>query len=132
MAAVSVLGTVAAQKTIGITLLKLNFKSMGIEPSWVKLILDNHPRCISKQYRQQFPLFNSTKKYVKRQIYLDTFNLANSWHIQGAAHIAQAFGHGEHPLTHWQTGKNVVGQVRGCFGHTASVARRTDAAPFTG
>lgn len=46
--------------------------------------------------------------------------------------IAQALGHGKHPLPHRQTGKDLVGRMRGGLGHAPRVARRAHAPPFTG
>ena len=46
--------------------------------------------------------------------------------------VAQPFGHGQHPLPHRQRRKNVIDQVRGCFGHAPRIARGAYATTLAG
>ena len=55
--------------------------------------------------------------------------------LQGRAALkqgAQPFGHGEYPLPHRQRRKDVIDQVRRCFGHAPGVARGAHATTFAG
>lgn len=45
---------------------------------------------------------------------------------------SQAFGNGEHHLTHGHVGKDVVHQVGSCFGHTLGAAGGAGAPAFAG
>lgn len=46
--------------------------------------------------------------------------------------LAQPFGHGEHPLPHEQLRKDLIDQVRHCFGHAPRVSGEANVAPFAG
>ena len=46
--------------------------------------------------------------------------------------VAQTLGHRQHPLAHWQAGKDVIGQMRCGLGHSPGVARGADATALAG
>ena len=50
----------------------------------------------------------------------------------GLQEVAQALGHGEHPLPHRQTGKDVIGKMRCRLDHAPRVAGGAHATAFAG